>query len=70
MNTITQIAQNNGRFYRVALRQFRYFPIKKQTAIAMLASGEAIEVAYLPFGRADLMQAHSAALKAIEQAAA
>ena len=31
-----QLAQNNGRFYKVSIRQMRYFPVKKVVALAML----------------------------------
>ncbi len=65
-----QIAQNEGRFYRVALRQFRYFPMKRAEAELALATGKAVEVAYLPFSRPDLLQAYEVAQKAIQKAQA
>lgn len=66
-----QIAQNyeTGRFYRVELRQSRYFPIAKTTAELALATGEAILVDYLPFSRPDLMIAYMYAQKALAAAA-
>lgn len=65
-----QIAQNGNRFYRVDMLQMRYFPIAAAKAQLMLSTGEAIEVAYLPFGRSDILQAHSAAHRAITAAQA
>lgn len=61
MKKQTQIARNEGRFYLVSIRQMRYFPMKRAEAEMLLATGEAIEVAYLPFSRSDL---HSAAYEA------
>jgi len=58
---VKQIAQNKGRFYRVDVRQMRYFPIAAIRAQAMLAAGEAFEVAYQPFSRKDLFSAYKAA---------
>lgn len=63
-----QIAQNEGRFYRVDMRQMRYFPIARKTAELLLATGQAIEVAYLPFGRSDLHQAYRVAQDFIAKA--
>lgn len=63
-----QIAQNEGRFYRVDMRQMRYFPIARKAAELMLATGEAVEVAYLPFSRPDLYQAYRVAQDAIAKA--
>lgn len=63
-----QIAQNEGRFYRVDMRQMRYFPIARKTAELLLATGQAVEVAYLPFSRPDLHQAHRVAQNAIAKA--
>lgn len=65
-----KIAQNNGRYYRVELRQMRYFPIKKTVALAALADGTATEEAYAPFTRGDLQIALMEANKAIEKAQA
>ena len=56
----TQLAQNNGRFYRVSLRQMRYFPIKKVAALAMIADGSGIEVPYMPFGKPEYAAAYAA----------
>lgn len=54
-----QIAQNNGRFYRVDMRQMRYFPISRAVAELSLANGNAVEVPYMPFGRGDIQRAWS-----------
>jgi hypothetical protein len=65
-----EIAKNydTNRFYRVDLRQMRYFPIKKEVAEIALATGKATECEYLPFGRPDLWHASRAAKRAIEAA--
>lgn len=63
-----QIAQNNGRFYRVSWKQFRYFPIARAEAQVLLATGKAKEVMYLPFGRADLWAAYRVSQAAIKKA--
>ena len=65
-----QIAQNEGRFYRVDMRQMRYFPIARKAAELMLVTGEAVEVAYLPFSRQDLYQAYRVAQDAIAKVSA
>jgi hypothetical protein len=67
---VRQIAQNDGRFYRVDMQQARYFPVKKVEALAMLADGSAVEVPYLPFGRPELWTAYKEAQEAIATAAA
>ena len=63
-----KIAQNNGRYYRVSMRQMRYFPIARAQAQLLLSTGEACEVAYLPFSRPDLYEAHKVAQAAIKAA--
>lgn len=63
-----KVAQNNGRYYRVSMRQMRYFPIARAEAQLLLATGEAYEVAYLPFGRPDLYEAYKVAQAAIKAA--
>lgn len=68
MNKQIQIAQNNGRYYRVSLQQSRYFPIARDKAQQMLMTGEAREVAYLPFSRPDLSEAYRVAQLAITKA--
>jgi hypothetical protein len=65
---MVEIAQNNGRFYRVSVQQMRYFPIARDKAEHMLATGEAVETPYLPFSRPDLYQAYKAAQEAIRRA--
>jgi|FreactcultuFSWF8_1027224.scaffolds.fasta_scaffold01307_9 hypothetical protein len=61
-----QLAQNNGRFYKVSIRQMRYFPVKKVVALAMLADGSAIEVPYMPFGKPEYADAFFKAQEIIE----
>lgn len=63
-----QIAQNNGRYYRVSMRQMRYFAIARVEALQLLARGEAQEVPYLPFSRPDLYEAYKVAQAAIKRA--
>ena len=65
-----QLAQNEGRWYRVEKRQSRYFPISTIKALALLATGDAFEVAYLPFSRPDLLRAYMEAQQAITAAQA
>lgn len=67
MNRQIQIAQNNGRYYRISLH--RYFPIARAEALRLLASGEGREVPYLPFSRPDLYEAYKVAKQAIDKAA-
>jgi len=67
-----QVAQNNGRYYRVSRLQMRYFPMRRVEAQALIAAGEAREVPYLPYGRPDLYEAYKvaqAAIKAAQEAA-
>ena len=61
-----QLAQNNGRFYKVSIRQMRYFPVKKVVALAMLADVSAIEVPYMPFGKPEYADAFFKAQEIIE----
>jgi hypothetical protein len=63
-----EIAQNNGRFYRVSWQQMRYFPVAKAEAQLLLATGQATETPYLPFSRPDLYQAYKTAQAAIRKA--
>ena len=67
-----EISKNyeTNRFYRVDLRQCRYFPMKKEAAEFALATGKATECEYLPFGRPDLWHASREAKRAIKTAAA
>jgi hypothetical protein len=62
-----EIAQNNGQWYRVSTMQMRYFPMKHADAVLALATGDAIEVPYLPFGRGDLWHAYVTTQKMIKQ---
>ena len=66
-----QLAMNpaTSRWYRVAHLQMRYFPIPRHEAIDLLASGDAREVAYLPFSRQDLWQAYETVQRALVKAA-
>lgn len=57
-----------SRWYRVSRRQMRYFPIPRHEALDLLASGQAREVAYLPFSRPDLMQAYDTVQRALVKA--
>lgn len=65
---IAMIARNNNRFYRIYPGSHRYLSIARQKAEAMLASGEAREVPYLPFSRPDLYEAYKVAQAAIKRA--
>lgn len=58
-----------SRWYRVSRTQMRYFAIPRHEALDLLASGEAREVAYLPFSRPDLMQAYDIVQRALVKAA-
>lgn len=66
-----QLAMNpaTSRWYRVSRDLMRYFPIPRHDAIALLSSGDAREVPYLPFSRPDLMQAYETVQRAIVKAA-
>ena len=63
-----EIAQNNGRFYRISPQQMRYFPIARKEAEFMIATGQAKEAPYLPYSRPDLYQAYKVARAAIQKA--
>lgn len=63
-----QLATDGTRYYRVSMRQFRYFPIARKQAESLLASGQAQEVPYLPFSRPDLWEAYKVAQAAIHRA--
>lgn len=67
-NEMIEIAQNNGRYYRISKLQMRYFPVARREAEAMIASGQAVEAPYLPWSRPDLYQAYKAAQAAIKRA--
>lgn len=63
-----QLATDGTRYYRVSVRQCRYFPIGRKQAESLLASGQAQEVPYLPFSRPDLWEAYKVAQAAIYRA--
>jgi hypothetical protein len=65
-----QIAQNNGRYYRISTMQMRYFPIARREAEALIAAGKAVEAPYLPYSRPELYQAYKVAQAAISRAQA
>ena len=63
-----QLSTDGVRWYRVSMQQARYFPIGKKEAAALLATGQAVEVPYLPFSRPDLWEAYKVAQAAIQAA--
>lgn len=63
-----QLATDGTRWYRVSMRQYRYFPIGRKQAESLLAAKQAQEVPYLPFSRPELWEAYKAAQAAIKRA--
>jgi len=68
MKATKQIATDGTRWYRVSVQQARYFRISEIEARTLLATQQAQEVPYLPFGRPDLWEAYKVAQNAITRA--